>query len=230
MWGWRQAGHASSHSSDDAACVALLDYEMQQRMGGTNPPSRWSHVLPAAQAARPERAVDTMEQRVAHEADDIPIEDEAAPQAAQHREEQLEEGAALDKGRAAKKMRTETEALPAVRHEEELEQRAAMDEKVDLSVSVWLRDEPLVRAYAAKGVTQLHHWQVHCLREPGVEAGSANLVYSAPTGGGKTLVAEILMLRRLLEDNKAKAMFIVPLAALAEEKAKSLSSLFEQAK
>ena len=37
-----------------------------------------------------------------------------------------------------------------------------------------------------------------CLSQPGVLDGSQNLVYSASTSAGKTLVAEILMLNRML--------------------------------
>jgi ATP-dependent helicase YprA (DUF1998 family) len=47
---------------------------------------------------------------------------------------------------------------------------------------------------AALGVSRLYPWQAAALALPGVLRGGRSLVYSAPTAGGKTLVATILEL------------------------------------
>ncbi len=51
-----------------------------------------------------------------------------------------------------------------------------------------------------------------------------NLLYSAPTSAGKTLVAELLMLKNLF-DSKCKAILIFPFVSLAREKLKHLQWL-----
>lgn len=48
----------------------------------------------------------------------------------------------------------------------------------------------LVRNFYSLGIRIMYPWQKTCLRGPGLLAGERNLVYSAPTGGGKSLVAD----------------------------------------
>lgn len=57
----------------------------------------------------------------------------------------------------------------------------------------------VVKRYDNKGVLKLFQWQIDCLsiNNGKVLLNGENLVYSAPTSGGKTIVAELLMLRRL---------------------------------
>ncbi len=95
-----------------------------------------------------------------------------------------------------------------------------------LSYPGWGLPEEVVRTYEAElGVKQLFPWQVECLEAGGgaVLRDGANLVYSAPTSGGKTMVAELLMLRALTHSVEAgTALLVVPFIALAEEKARYL--------
>lgn len=96
------------------------------------------------------------------------------------------------------------------------------------SGSLWHEALGLPAAAAEKlkvqrGITQLYDWQCACLLRPRVIAGD-NLLYTAPTSGGKTLVAEILALRTLIT-RQANVIFVVPYVAIAEEKAAALSSL-----
>jgi helicase len=65
------------------------------------------------------------------------------------------------------------------------------------------------------GVTELFPPQVSAF-ETGVLHGK-NLVLAIPTSSGKTLVAEICMLKAIL-DGRGKALYLVPLKSLAREK------------
>eukprot|EP00123_Amoebidium_parasiticum_P009624 comp19603_c0_seq1/m.23083 comp19603_c0_seq1/g.23083 ORF comp19603_c0_seq1/g.23083 comp19603_c0_seq1/m.23083 type:complete len:1020 (-) comp19603_c0_seq1:139-3198(-) len=77
-----------------------------------------------------------------------------------------------------------------------------------------------------RGIKGLYDWQRECLLAEAENKGQ-NLVYCLPTNGGKTLVAEILLLRTLVDDNK-NALFVLPYVSLVEEKIRSLEIFAEE--
>jgi hypothetical protein len=87
----------------------------------------------------------------------------------------------------------------------------------------------IVQRYASAGITRLFEWQAAALTLPGVLEGKQHLVYTASTSAGKTLVAELLLLRRLeTHGQRAKALVVLPLRALVTQKAAELSKLLEK--
>uniref|UniRef100_A0A672NTU3 Helicase, POLQ like n=1 Tax=Sinocyclocheilus grahami TaxID=75366 RepID=A0A672NTU3_SINGR len=67
-----------------------------------------------------------------------------------------------------------------------------------------------------KGIQDLYEWQKTCLSLDSVQQ-RRNLIYSLPTSGGKTLVAEILIFKELL-CSKKDALLILPYISLVQEK------------
>lgn len=49
-------------------------------------------------------------------------------------------------------------------------------------------------------------------------AGSGNLIYKAPTGGGKSLIADVLLLKKIIDNPTKKAILVLPYVALVQEK------------
>lgn len=95
-----------------------------------------------------------------------------------------------------------------------------------LLLASWGLPKPVLERYHKLGVTHMFEWQAQCLAVGQVLQGG-NLVYSAPTSAGKTLVSELLMLKRVLE-TKRKALFILPFVSVAKEKMHYLQSVFEE--
>ncbi|XP_057401825.1 DNA polymerase theta isoform X5 [Balaenoptera acutorostrata] len=101
------------------------------------------------------------------------------------------------------------------------------DDKVDkLLLANWGLPTAVLEKYHSFGVKKMFEWQAECLLLGQVLEGK-NLVYSAPTSAGKTLVAELLILKRVLETQK-KALFILPFVSVAKEKKYYFQSLFQE--
>jgi DNA polymerase theta len=83
----------------------------------------------------------------------------------------------------------------------------------------WNMSPNIVNIYKTKKITHFYDWQLDCLDIQLKKSG--NLLYSLPTSSGKTLVAEVMLLR-CLTNQKKKALFILPFVALIHEKAKAL--------
>lgn len=85
----------------------------------------------------------------------------------------------------------------------------------------------LVDNLASMGIYSIYPWQSSCLLGRGLLDGEKNLVYTAPTGGGKSLVADVLMLKKVIEDPSKKAIVVLPYVALVQEKLKWLRKVVE---
>ena len=77
-----------------------------------------------------------------------------------------------------------------------------------------------------RGISELYEWQRDCLTLA-TTYRDWNLVYSLPTSGGKTLVAEIIMLEALLV-RKLDAVLVLPYVSLVQEKVRGLSTLVSE--
>jgi len=86
-----------------------------------------------------------------------------------------------------------------------------------LLMSSWNLPQTVVNEYRKKNVCEMFEWQCECLQNPKVLFEGANLVYSAPTSAGKTLVSEILMIKNIVE-RKKKVLFILPFVSVVREK------------
>ena len=86
--------------------------------------------------------------------------------------------------------------------------------------------EEMVKALASTGLTSLYPTQALAL-EAGLLSTSESMVVAAPTASGKTLIAEMAILKTLLE-RTGKVIYLVPLRALAGEKYGDFSARYRR--
>ena len=79
---------------------------------------------------------------------------------------------------------------------------------------------PLRKLLKAKGINRLYSHQAHSLRE--VEADK-NIVVVTPTASGKTLCYNLPVLKTLLENTEARALYLFPTKALARDRVAELA-------
>ena len=109
---------------------------------------------------------------------------------------------------------TRGEIITAVHHIPAREARFA-------PIPEWTRPE-LARAYAEKGVTQLYSHQAKAAEA--VRKGR-NVVVVTPTASGKTLCYNLPVLNAVLENPDARALYLFPTKALAQDQLAELHGL-----
>ena len=104
---------------------------------------------------------------------------------------------------------------------------STVDPLLSLSHPIYGLPRQLVTNLENLGIKTIYPWQKQCLLGPGLLTGEKNLVYSAPTGGGKSLVADVLMLKRVLDGDSrdTKALLVLPYVALVQEKVRWLRNV-----
>lgn len=107
----------------------------------------------------------------------------------------------IDAGDSVKSSHNERDSRPTLSPT----QPSALNPLLSLSHHVYGLPETLVGNFASLGIKTIYPWQSSCLLGRGILAGNKNLVYTAPTGGGKSLVADVLLLKKVVENPSQKA-------------------------
>lgn len=98
---------------------------------------------------------------------------------------------------------------------------------LSLSHAAYRLPPKFVANLANLGINAIYPWQSECLLRSGALQGKRNLVYTAPTGGGKSLIADVIMIKNILESRDKKALLILPYVALVQEKLRWLRTVVE---
>ncbi|CAH0552774.1 unnamed protein product [Brassicogethes aeneus] len=103
-----------------------------------------------------------------------------------------------------------TKLIPEIQNENVMNEEST-------KLQSWGLPEAVLLKYKSRKVISMFPWQVECLSNTRVMNETANLIYSAPTSAGKTLIAEILAIKTVFE-RKKKVIFILPFVSIVREK------------
>lgn len=92
--------------------------------------------------------------------------------------------------------------------------------KLHIPDDLLLSYQRLLSPKGGKSDILLFDWQRECLYNTNVLRGE-NLVYCVPTGGGKTLIAELVLWKTVIAMRK-QAIYVMPYVSLVQEKERQL--------
>ncbi|CAZ81986.1 unnamed protein product [Tuber melanosporum] len=101
------------------------------------------------------------------------------------------------------------------------------ENEYSLAHAKWGLRREVVMGFSHCGIGQMYPWQAECLAMSGLLAGESNLVYTAPTSAGKSLVADILAIRKVVNERR-KAIIVLPFIAIVQEKTRFLKKVLEK--
>lgn len=104
-----------------------------------------------------------------------------------------------------------------------------LNDPLNLSHPKWGLKREVVIGFGSCGIEGMYPWQSECLSLSGLLSGEKNLVYTAPTSAGKSLVADVLAIRKVILERK-KAIIAVPYIAIVQEKTRFLKKVLEKVK
>lgn len=76
-----------------------------------------------------------------------------------------------------------------------------------------------------RGIQKLYEWQNSLMNT--LCSTYNNVIYCVPTSGGKTLVAELMILKEIL-NNKRDALMVLPYISIVQEKMRSMLPFAEK--
>ena len=103
-----------------------------------------------------------------------------------------------------------------------------LPQKERLMLQSFRLPEEVLQRYSQKKIDTMLEWQLECLSIPGVLNGNKNLIVSAPTSAGKSLVGEIISLKCIFEKKK-KVLIIQPYVTGVRMTEHYLKFIFEAA-